>query len=311
MDASNSSLLTAMAIVLAAVALLGYLAGHDRSPGRSREKSHTLAAAGVLLAYPSDWQPASAAGEIPGLSLAHQAVLAPDGEAAHAGLLTGQIPGNEPSLLPRRFMTQMRSLPDTEIVELVGTQAYRYARVNVKGFDRMLSIYAIPSPGGNPTVLACYASPAFSVAMRECAQIVARLTLVGQQPSYNLTPEAEYGRKLSASIGALSRERVGLRRELGTGASPLTTQRLATRLAAGFAHAAASLALLTPSPTTVQAQTMLARSILRTSEAYAALAAAATAESPSRAASAERQVDETETEVDTVLEGFALLGYRT
>lgn len=297
--------------VLATVAILGYLAGHGRAHAAPRVSNRTISAASLLLTYPSDWQPVAGAPEIPGLSIVRPLVLAPNGDAAHAGLLTGELSGGEPSLLPRRFMTQMRALPDTEIVELVGTQAYMYARLNVKGFDRMLNIYAIPSPGSNPTVLACYASPAFSVAMRECAQIVAGLTLVGQQPSYNLTPEADYARELSASIGELNRERVGLRREMRPGASPLTTQRLATRLAAGFAHAAASLTLLAPSPTTVQAQTMLASSILRASEAYAALAAAATAESPSRAASAKRQVDETETGVNAVLEGFALLGYRT
>jgi hypothetical protein len=175
----------------------------------------------------------------------------------------------------------------------------------------MLSLYMIPNPGGNPTAVACYALTAFSADMRACEQIVAKLTLVGQPPSYDLNPESGYARRLSTSIGVLDGQRVALRREMRPGAAPATVQSLATRLAAGFANAAASLALLEPPSATYQAQATLSRSILRTRDAYAALAAAATAENPSRSATARRQVYEAETSVNAVLESFALLGYRT
>ena len=301
----------AMAAVLVVVAILGYMAGHDHSRAASGEKVSKISAASVLLNYPSSWQPAAAAPGIPDLSILHPVVLGPDGDAAQAGLLIGQLPGGEPSPLPRRFMARMRSLPYTEVVNLPGTQAYRYARLSVQGFDRNLSIYAIPNPGGNATALACYASAAFSVDMRTCEKIVAALTLVGQQPSYNLTPEPGYARRLSALIGVLDGQRVSLRRDMSIGAAPQTVQRLATRLAAGFANAAASLALLEPSFATGHAQAMLSRSILRTRDAYAALAATATGESPSRFGLARKQVYEAEMSVNAALESFALLGYRT
>jgi hypothetical protein len=150
MHASGRSLPTAMAPVLAAVAILGYVAGHDRSRAASGEKSRTISAASVLLAYPSDWQPAAAAPGIPGLSIAHPVVLSPGGDAAHAGLLVGQLAGGEQSPLPMGFMARMRRLPDTEVVDLPETQAYRYARLSIPGFDRILSLYAIPNPGGQP-----------------------------------------------------------------------------------------------------------------------------------------------------------------
>ena len=237
-----------MAPVLVAVAILGYMAGHDRSHAASKGKIRTIFAASVLLDYPSDWQRAAAASEIPGLSIAHPVVLAPDGDAAHAGLITGELSGGESSLLPSRFVARMRPLPETEVVDLPETQAYRYARLSIQGFDRMLSIYAIPNPGGNPTVLACYASRGLlGVLCVTCEQIVATLTLVGRQPSYDLAPGPAYARRLSASIAALDEQRVALRREMRPGASPLTVQRLATRLAAGFANAATSLSLLEPS----------------------------------------------------------------
>jgi hypothetical protein len=306
-----------------AVGILGYVIGHDRarvaSSGASGATSRTISAAGTLLAYPADWQPATATPQIPGLPIADPVVLAPDGDAAHAGLIAGQLPGDEPSLLPRGFIARMRSLPETEVVSLVETQGYRYAHLSVDGFDRMLVLYGIPHPNGSPTVLACYASAAFSAEMRTCEQIVARLTLVGQQPnydpvpepSYDLIPEARYARVLSAAIEALEVQRVSSRREMGAGAPPHTVQRLATRLAAGFANTAASLSQLKPSLATGQAQGTLSQSLLRARDAYTALAAAATSESPSRVADAQRRVSEAEASINTALESFALLGYRT
>ncbi|HEY5044407.1 MAG TPA: hypothetical protein VII53_00960 [Solirubrobacteraceae bacterium] len=303
---------TAMMPVLAVVAILGFVAGHDRSHAASGEKSRRILGGSVLLEYPSDWEPVASASGIPGLSIAHPVVLAPGGDAANAGLITGQLAGGEPSPLPERFMTRVRKPPDAEVVDLPETQAYRYARLSIQGFDQMLSIYAIPNPGGNPTILACYASVALSAYMRTCEQIVATLTLVGQQPSYDLAPEPGYARRLSASIGALDAQRDALRREMRQGASLFTVQRGAARLAAGFANAAASLSLLEPSLfATAQAQAALSRSILRARDAYTALAAAATAESPSRFAVARRQVYEAETSINAALESFALLGYRT
>jgi hypothetical protein len=305
-------------VLFVAVAILGYLLGHDRARVSSEAKNHTISAANVLLVSPADWQQAAAAPEIPGLSIAHQVVLAPDGDAAHAGLLTGQLSGDEPSLLPRELIARMRSLPKTEVVDLVETQGYRYARLSVQGFDRILILYAIPRPGSEPTVLACYASAGFSADIRTCEQIVATVTLVGEapnyapvpEPSYDLIPEPRYANALSASIAALEGQRVTLRRELASGAEPGTVQRLATRLAAGFADTAASLAQLKPSLATSQAQATLSRSILRARDAYAALAAAAAAGSPARFVAARGEVDEAEASISAALEGFALLGYR-
>jgi len=311
MHTSYRNLPIALVPVLVVVAIIGYMAGHARSRAAPAEKSRTIVAGSVLLDYPSNWRPAGAAPQIPGLSIAHPVVLSPDGDAAHAGLITGQLPGGEPTPLPARFIAHVRQIPDTEVVDLPETQAYGYARLSIQGFSRMLSIYALPSPGGNTTVLACYASVAFSAYMRTCEQIVATLTLVGQQPSYDLTPEPGYAGRLSASIGALDRQRVALRGEMRSGAPPPTVQRLATRLATGFANAGASLALLEPSLATDQTQATLSRSILRARDAYTALAAAATAGSPARFAAARTQVYEAETSVNAALESFALLGYRT
>jgi hypothetical protein len=302
-----------MVFLLVAVAFLGYQVGHKRSHATPGVKNRTISTASISLTYPPNWRPAAAAPTIPGLSLAHSVVLAPDGDAAHAGLITGQLPANEPSPLPGRFLAAIGSLPNTEVVDLVETQSYRYGRLHVKGFDRTtLNLFTIPNPGGSPTALLCYASAAFSAELRTCEQIVAKLTVVGQPPNYDLVPESGYAGRLSASIGALDEQRVKLRSEMSSGVAPATVQRLATRLAAGFAHTAASLLLLEqPSLAAGQEQAALSRALLRARDAYTALAAAAASESPSRVAVAQKQVSEAEANINTVLESFALLGYRT
>jgi hypothetical protein len=300
-----------MIVLLFAVALIGYLIGHDRSHAAPAVKSRTISTSSILLSYSQDWRSAAAAPTIPGLSLIHPVVLAPDGHVTQAGLIIGQLPAGESSLLPKRFLTAIRSLPNTEVVDLAKTQSYRYARLSVKGFNRTLSLFTIPNPGGNTTALACYASASFSAEMRTCEQIVATLAVVKQPPSDDLAPASGYARKLRASIGALDGQRVRLRSEMRSGAPAPTVQRLATRLAAAFASTAASLSQLKPSPATGQQQARLSQAISRARDAYMALAAAVAGGSPSRAAAARTQVYEAETAIDTVLENFALLGYRT
>ena len=295
--------------VLVAVAILGYVAGHSRSQGSSAEELRTASAANVVLDYPSGWRRASGDPRIPGLPIAHAIALAPDGDTAHAALLAGALPRGELSPLPGKFIVSLRTLPETEVVNLQEVQAYRYARLSIPGFDPMLTLFVIPNPHGDPTALACYATPSFSAYMRACEKIVATLTLVGQSQSYDLTPEPNYASRISASIVALNRLRMTVRRELRPQASPATVQALATRLAHGFASAGTSLSRLEPSFAAGQAQSVLSASILETRDAYTALGAAAAGESASGYASARKRVYEAESNINWALENFALLGY--
>jgi hypothetical protein len=307
---SDRRLPTAVASVLLAIAIIGYMAGHSRSAAAAKEKLLTASNAGLQLDYPSSWQPVASAPPIPGLAMAHASVLAPNGDATQAGLITGQLPAGEPSPLPAPFVASMRQLPQTTVVSLLEVRAYRYSGLSIRGFDRSLTVYAIPNPGGSDsTALACYASAALAAEMQTCQQIVATLTLVGQSQSYDLTPEPTYAHQLSTSIGLLEGQRVGLRREMGAHVSPPTMQRLATRLAAAFGAAETSLGALQSSAATDQAQVVLSSSILRARDAYRALAAAAGAASLPGMSAARAQVYEAETRVDNALESFALLGY--
>lgn len=296
--------------VFVVIAIVGYLVGHGRSHTASAERMLTASAASVLLEYPSRWQPASAAPAIPGLSISRSIALAPRGDPKHAGLIAGQLPGGEPSALPRSFTTLLRKLPETEVVNLLGNQAYRYAHLNVPGFEPELTLYTIPSPGGDATALACYAASGLAAEMRTCEHIVATLTLVGQSQSYDLTPSTTYARQLSASIGRLDQQRLALRAEMGTQATFGTIQHAASRLASLFASAAESLSALEPSLAAGRAQAALAASLLAARDAYTAFANAAGIGGPTALAETRKQVEKAETSVDNALEGFALLGYK-
>jgi hypothetical protein len=235
-------------------------------------------------------------------------VLAPGGDSAHAGLLSGQLPAGEASPLPGRFLALVRGIPYVEVVNLLDVQAYRYSRLSLPGYDRILDLYVIPRPGGNPTALVCYASKGFSTYLRQCEQILARLTLVGQSPS-ELKPDAGYAHQLGGLIGVLDGKRLTLRGEMRQVSAPAAAARLATALAGRFATAAASLAALEPPPAAGPAQARLAGTMLHTRDTYRALAAAATAGSVASYDAARGQVDAAEAGVNAALESFALLGY--
>jgi hypothetical protein len=301
---------TAAVAVLAAVAIIGYLAGHGHAAAASPKTIRSVLVGTVLVGAPSDWQQAAAAPVIPGISIVRPVVLAPSGDAAEVGLLTGQLPAAEPGPLSAQLLAQLPGVPHTEVVNLVESQAYRYAGLIVPGFAPALTVYVIPNLGGVPTVVACYASKRFSADLGTCERIVATLTLVGHSQSYDLTPEPGYARQLSRVIGSLDGKRVTLRREMHQRAVLSTVQQLAAQLAEGFANTATSLSLMEPPLVASRAQASLESAIAQAHDAYTVLATAAGARSPSSYNAARAQVDEAEAGVNSALETFATLGYQ-
>jgi hypothetical protein len=295
--------------MLVAVATFGYLAGHRHVSAASGETTRTVSGANIVLEYPSGWRQVAATAPIPGMSIGRPLLLAPGGDSAHAGLLSGQLAGGGPSPLPARFLALMRGIPHVEVVDLLDGQAYRYSGLSLPGYDRILDLYVIPNAEESSTVLACYAAKESAAYLSQCEQIVAKLTLIGQSSTYELTPDTAYAHRLGALIEGLNRERSTLRREMHLDAAPAAVGSLAVTLADRFAAVATSLSVLESPLVAGPAQAALAGSILRARDAYAALATAAT-QNPSRAATAGGEVSEAETSIDAALESFALLGYR-
>src|ERR1700693_595906 len=171
-------------LVVMTFAIVGYIVGHDRATAVHVESTRETSNAATIVHYSSasGWQPASAAPTVPGLSIAQPIVLAPHGDVTHGGLIVGQLLGGETSPLPARLLAHVSQLPNTEVVDLASTQAYRYSPLSVTGSGDTLTLYTIPEPGTSTTAIACYASAGFSSYMRACERLAAALTIASSRP---------------------------------------------------------------------------------------------------------------------------------
>lgn len=308
MNRSSYSLPALLATLLLAVAIFGYRAGHHGLPAASGERTRLAYGVTVVLDYPSSWRPAASAPPVPGLSLVHPLLLAPGGDSTRAGLISGQLPGGETGPLPRRLLALTSESPRTTIADFLNVQAYSYHRLRLRGYDRTLDLFIIPSPGSNATALACYASPGQSAYLSACERIVARLTLADQS-RYDLTPDAGYAHKLGSLIAGLDSERLGLRREMRHRARTAGQAPLAMRLADRFGSVAGAVRLLEPPAVAASAQAALVGSMRRAAETYRTLSTAAASGSATDYLAARAQLDTAELRVDRALQTFALLGY--
>ncbi len=306
-------------LLVLTVAIVGYTVGHDRSTATAVENTRETGNAGAIVHYSgtSGWQPAAAAPAVPGLSVVQPLVLAPKGDAAQAGLIVGQLPGSESSPLPAPLLAHLSELPNTEVVSLANTQAYRYSPLSVAGSSEKLTLYTIPDPAASTTAIVCYTSPRFSIDMLACERLAASLTIASGRPEggevravNSLTPEAAYGRRIAAAASRANELLLTLRPEIRQGASRGTVSTLAGQLAEGLAGVANSLSALHPPPAAGHVNAALSESVKQAREAYAALGAAVNAGNASEYAVARAQIYTAEAGLSSALKNFALLGYR-
>ncbi len=300
-----------VAAVLVAVAVLGYAAGH-RSRGTrtsaNAPKGQILSIGDALVEYPAGWKPSSVVPQMPALALTHEVLLSPARDAGRGGLLLGQLPAGEAAPLPRRFTAALAAPASGEVVSLTGFQAIRYGGLTIPGQVSLSSLYVIPSATGGPTALGCIVPPGVAGLLRECEQIVERVSLVGQA-QYDLTPDASYAARLAALLAGLDRSRVAARSAMGRGATAVTIGSLAASLASRFASAAAAIAALEPPLPAARAQSVLASSMRAAQSAYSALATGVQGGVGPAYEGALAQVARAEADVDVALNDFALLGY--
>jgi hypothetical protein len=305
-------------LLLLTVAIVGYLEGHDRSSGTSAERSREAANAVTVVNYDpaSGWLPASGVATIPGLAVAQPLVLGPGGDSARGGLIVGKMLGSEFGPVPPQFLAALRQPPDTEVVNLLSTQAYRYSGLSVASSGLALTLYTIPTSAASTTAIVCYAQPGSSAYLSACEQLAGTLTIATSSPQTEvrtyqaLAPQLSFGKQIGAIASHVETLLGTLRPELHQGASTSASAAAATRLAGGFAAAAASLAGVTPPPAASRAQGSLSESLGRAHDAYAALAASLSDEDESANAAALTQVYTAEASLSTALKNFGLLAYK-
>jgi hypothetical protein len=312
----ETRVITALAVMT--VAILGYIVGHARPITVPVESTRETANAVTIVHYASasGWRPASAAPTVPGLSIAQSLVLAPNGDASHGGLVVGQLLGSESSPLPSQLLAHLPQLPETQVVALANTQAYRYSPLNVTGSGQALTLYTIPNSPTSTTAILCYASPGSAIYMHACERLAAGLTIAGGTPEggevravHPLTPEAGYGRRIAAAAARADQLLLLMRPAIRPGASRAKVSTLAGRLANGFAGVAKSLSAVHPPPAAERVHAALSASLGQARAAYAALGSAVSAGNAAAYATARTDIVTAEAGLSGALRNFALLGY--
>ncbi len=307
-------------LVLLTVAIVGYLEGHGHASPPPMESTREASNAVTVVNYDaaSGWRPASSTGvaTIPGLSISQPLVLAPDGNAAHAGLIVGRLLDSEFGPVPPQLLAGVRQLPDSEVVDLLNTQAYRYSRLTLTGSGMGLTLYTIPSSASSTTAIVCYASAGSLRYLPACEQLAGTLTIATGSPqvevrSYeSLTPKLTFGQQVSAVVSRVDGLLGSLRPQIRQGTSRAAAATVATRLADGLAGASGSLAGVQPPPAAARAQGSLSESLGRMREGYLALAAAVSGGDSSEYTAAQTSIYNAEASFSTALRNFALLAYK-
>ncbi len=298
--------------LLAVVAGFGYLAGHGHAKTPPPEPLLPDSGANASVEYPpaSGWGPATQPLGIAGLTLGQPLVLGPHGVAAHAGLIAGTLSGTASSPLPASFLAQLHGLPQTEVVGLANTEAYRYSGFQTA--STAYTLYVIPSSAAIEEGVACYAPRTQTSELRTCEAIASSVTVTyvnGAAEVTNLGPEASYAHQISTAIGQLNGLR-GALAGLGEHAAANTIARVSSQVANGFTAARASLVSVQPPAVAESAHAALLSALASAAAAYSSLAAAASSNDEGGYAGARERVQQAEAGLDSVLARFSLLGYK-
>ncbi len=288
----TAALLATLGLVaLAAVAFVG-----GRATGKDGTAKLTTSASSnaISLRAPSDWEAVSD-GErpaIPGLTLRDAVGVAPAARDA-SGTTAGLTDAQGPRLLPATLIGRAGGdLPRPTPVKLGELEALRYRGVQLRGFDRDLTLYAAPASVGVVTA-ACYSPTAEPGFEATCESIAQTLELLRGKP-YPLATTARTERALAAALSGLREARQSGRQQLERASTGDKQAAAAVRLAEANAAAHRRLAALPVSPAIAgQVEAALA-SIAASEAAYRRLAEAARAGDASGFKAAEREVEASE-----------------
>jgi hypothetical protein len=292
----------AATIVLAGGAFaLGQAGGDDAGTPLTTSASSSA----VALEAPDDWERIGAAETpaIPGLGLGGTVSLAP-GERDASGVLGGMTDATGPTLLPAALRARARGeLPAPDRVRLGDLEALRYRDVAVRGFDRPLTLFAVPTSAGVATV-ACYApSPDAAASAPSCEAIAQTLDPLRGR-AYPLATPPAVERALRAATRRLDRERRDGRRALARARTGAGQAKAARSVAAAYATAAGQLRELDVSPMLADAKAGTLSALDSAHDAYRKLATSAAAGDKTAYDAAGRAVRHAERRVERGLSSF-------
>ena len=302
-----------VAVLLVAVAVVGFLAGQSRASGPEPLREAANAAVTVRYSPAPGWRPVADAPQIAGLSLTQPLAFAPGEDPAVVGLIAGELADVGSLPLPHAFLARLGTPPRGEAVELPGVPAYRYERLATISPARRLTVYAIPSSTSPETVTACYAATGGSSSLSACESIAVSMTFSGsasERSAYGeLAPNGGYAHQISAGLGRVEALRSAAATRLRAGVPPTGLAGGASRLAGGLTRVTESLHAVQPPPAAESADAALLRALGSLRDAYQALALAAGGRAQAGYAAARPQLASVERQVDVAMSDFGLLGY--
>ena len=315
---SPSRLLVVLATVVftAVVAVAYVLTAPEEERAEPSREGAGVAAAGVLLAPPPEWQRTRVPPAFARARLQEVVALEPEPgptgvTPGDAGMLVGRHPLTGASLLTAGMHDLLGgggSAPDGTLVRLGALQARRYtARGPAAGFAGLV-VYALPTTEG-VVELVCYArTPAVRSYLPRCEGI-ARTVRVTEGSPLPSGPTPGYAATLRAELDRLNR-----RRRQGAGAlrrarTPSRQEAAATRLAKVHRAVARRLAVVGAPPNARAAHLEIMRSLAGIAGAYAALARAIDAQDRSAYATASARLRRAERTATAALTRLRGLGY--
>ncbi|MDP2710385.1 MAG: hypothetical protein Q8O56_04135 [Solirubrobacteraceae bacterium] len=196
---ARATLTTVVVGALLALGVAGYAIGRGGEDVVATAPGQAAETGAVALRYPVGWSQRARPPAMPGLNVEDPIVLSAGGGA---GLVAGIVAdATGPDLLPRALRRRLPRAPESEPVRLGGIEALRYPYLQVRGFDGVLTLYAIPTARGS-VVVACSFPAHAGAFFGDCERSAVTLRLDGLR-AYPIGPDAGYGRRLAAAIGAI------------------------------------------------------------------------------------------------------------
>ena len=303
------ALIAAAAAIVLIAAIAGFLLGGSGDEGSSEDTNlpNSASAGGLTLSAPADWQRGEAEA-IEGLDFGDSIGFKPS--AGQGGVSAGQTQATGPTLLPAGFL---KALPDEpprdDTVKLGEAEAYRYANLQPKGVDGVVTVYVVPNNSGVATI-ACQAPAAGDPVLADCERIAGSLELGSGVEPFKLGPSEQYAAGAKNAIDELNKARSAGRSRLAKASRPAGQAAAANDLSRAYATAAGAFQAQSPSPQDKPANDAIVKALKAVDSGYRALGTAAVRGDKGSFNAARARIRKSEDDLQKALALLAKNGYR-
>jgi hypothetical protein len=250
---------------------------------------------------------------VPGLSLSDPKAAGPAGKDGGTAVVVGTVEkaADNSTLLAQPFLQAIGDVPKPSGAVQIGggdVQAYRYDNLKPNGFDRAVTVYAVPTTAGVAT-LACLAPAADAESFgATCDQIANSLELSSGDP-FPVGPSKAYAGAVDKTLAALGKADKAGQAKLKSAKTPQAQAAAALVLAKAFHAAGKSLAKQDLSPADRGANGLLVKALRQTGGGYDKASAAAAKKNKAAFSKAGGDVAKGRKAIASALAGLKAAGY--